>query len=141
LLSYYVYTLPFEFITSYFLHLTHRTTLTIHFYLYFYIIIFCYISLLSILFLFLFSFFFFFFFQAEDGIRDYKVTGVQTCALPISPHRDAFPVVDVEHDAGRGGLDRDLAGARDDAGLPAGAHAVRRRRPHRDDGGDRKSVV
>src|SRR5256885_1489956 len=25
---------------------------------------------------------FFFFFQAEDGIRDYKVTGVQTCALP-----------------------------------------------------------
>src|SRR6266446_167665 len=30
-------------------------------------------------------FFFFFFFQAEDGIRDYKVTGVQTCALPISP--------------------------------------------------------
>src|SRR5256885_14934565 len=27
--------------------------------------------------------FFFFFFQAEDGIRDYKVTGVQTCALPI----------------------------------------------------------
>src|SRR5256885_15894086 len=24
------------------------------------------------------------FFQAEDGIRDYKVTGVQTCALPIS---------------------------------------------------------
>src|SRR5256885_6475437 len=30
------------------------------------------------------SFFVFFFFQAEDGIRDYKVTGVQTCALPIS---------------------------------------------------------
>src|ERR1022692_5015509 len=27
---------------------------------------------------------FLFFFQAEDGIRDYKVTGVQTCALPIS---------------------------------------------------------
>src|SRR5256885_7640366 len=27
--------------------------------------------------------FVFFFFQAEDGIRDYKVTGVQTCALPI----------------------------------------------------------
>src|SRR2546426_4308929 len=26
---------------------------------------------------------FVFFFQAEDGIRDYKVTGVQTCALPI----------------------------------------------------------
>ena len=29
------------------------------------------------------SWFIFFFFQAEDGIRDYKVTGVQTCALPI----------------------------------------------------------
>src|SRR6266581_6837739 len=27
---------------------------------------------------------FFFFFQAEDGIRDGRVTGVQTCALPIS---------------------------------------------------------
>src|SRR5690606_40178504 len=32
----------------------------------------------------LFTFFFFFFFQAEDGIRDFHVTGVQTCALPIS---------------------------------------------------------
>src|SRR5260370_21401870 len=29
--------------------------------------------------------YFFFFFQAEDGIRDSSVTGVQTCALPISP--------------------------------------------------------
>src|SRR5437762_4867006 len=27
-----------------------------------------------------------FFFQAEDGIRDTSVTGVQTCALPISDH-------------------------------------------------------
>src|SRR5260221_7301922 len=32
--------------------------------------------------------FFFFFFQAEDGIRDHCVTGVQTCALPISSPRD-----------------------------------------------------
>src|SRR2546430_10412800 len=31
-------------------------------------------------------FLFFFFFQAEDGIRDLTVTGVQTCALPISRH-------------------------------------------------------
>src|SRR2546427_3659368 len=31
--------------------------------------------------------FFFFFFQAEDGIRDLTVTGVQTCALPISAPR------------------------------------------------------
>src|SRR6266446_2401559 len=30
------------------------------------------------------------FLQAEDGIRDYKVTGVQTCALPILPDRDYF---------------------------------------------------
>src|SRR5690606_4036530 len=32
----------------------------------------------------MFSIFCFFFFQAEDGIRDFHVTGVQTCALPIS---------------------------------------------------------
>src|SRR2546422_97778 len=32
----------------------------------------------------IFCLFFFFFFQAEDGIRDVAVTGVQTCALPIS---------------------------------------------------------
>src|SRR5690554_739314 len=31
----------------------------------------------------MFFFIFFFFFQAEDGIRDADVTGVQTCALPI----------------------------------------------------------
>src|SRR5688572_31729539 len=31
----------------------------------------------------------FFFFQAEDGIRDLTVTGVQTCALPISSARRA----------------------------------------------------
>src|SRR5256885_8302646 len=30
----------------------------------------------------------YFFFQAEDGIRDYKVTGVQTCALPILNHQN-----------------------------------------------------
>src|SRR3989449_2791123 len=37
--------------------------------------------------------FFFFFFQAEDGIRDVAVTGVQTCALPISrdPPQHAHP--------------------------------------------------
>src|SRR5256884_2735412 len=29
--------------------------------------------------------YYYFFFQAEDGIRDVAVTGVQTCALPISP--------------------------------------------------------
>src|SRR5690606_40095317 len=56
-------------------------------------------SSLSVLYFFyvLFGFFFFFFFfQAEDGIRDFHVTGVQTCALPISsrssrPSRPATP--------------------------------------------------
>src|SRR5215213_10788139 len=33
----------------------------------------------------IYYFIFFFFFQAEDGIRDWSVTGVQTCALPICP--------------------------------------------------------
>src|SRR5216684_1627439 len=33
---------------------------------------------------------FFFFFQAEDGIRDVAVTGVQTCALPISISWNTF---------------------------------------------------
>src|SRR5437762_4826296 len=32
---------------------------------------------------------FFFFFQAEDGIRDTSVTGVQTCALPIWTHHES----------------------------------------------------
>src|SRR3989454_10325457 len=40
----------------------------------------------------------FFFFQAEDGIRDYKVTGVQTCALPIYQLRE---VVEEILDAGK----------------------------------------
>src|SRR2546422_9333274 len=42
---------------------------------------------------------FFFFFQAEDGIRDVAVTGVQTCALPISSERDRL-------DAGRSCTER-----------------------------------
>src|SRR5205085_6978539 len=43
---------------------------------------------------------FFFFFQAEDGIRDLTVTGVQTCALPISGPR-ANPVARSAARAGR----------------------------------------
>src|SRR2546427_4404808 len=50
-----------------------------------------------------------FFFQAEDGIRDLTVTGVQTCALPISPrstlllHARDVALEDVEIDVeGRG---------------------------------------
>src|SRR3989454_1043432 len=51
----------------------------------------------------------FFFFQAEDGIRDYKVTGVQTCALPIF-HQDPITRFDqtlldwLRGHAGPGGL-------------------------------------
>src|SRR5256885_3721154 len=46
-------------------------------------------------------FMFFCFFQAEDGIRDYKVTGVQTCALPIfgqdlREHADGLAAGDTE---------------------------------------------
>src|SRR2546430_13645020 len=54
--------------------------------------------------------FFVFFFQAEDGIRDLTVTGVQTCALPIlsmtemTPgERDILLVVDVQNDFIPGG--------------------------------------
>src|SRR2546425_9545664 len=36
---------------------------------------------------------FFFFFQAEDGIRDKLVTGVQTCALPIFPPQEYLSVI------------------------------------------------
>src|SRR5256885_11206313 len=43
----------------------------------------------------------FFFFQAEDGIRDYKVTGVQTCALPILSIRSSIMAgalkVEIDH--------------------------------------------
>src|SRR5205823_9991049 len=40
---------------------------------------------------------FFFFFQAEDGIRDKLVTGVQTCALPICKRREGL--LSLEDDA------------------------------------------
>src|SRR6266446_7570561 len=63
-----------------------------------------------------------FFFQAEDGIRDYKVTGVQTCALPICPaHRPA-------HGARRDPPDREPAAPVGECRY--GCHgADRRRRP------------
>src|SRR5262249_56957222 len=37
----------------------------------------------------------FFFFQAEDGIRDWSVTGVQTCALPIYKSTPISHILDV----------------------------------------------
>src|SRR5688572_30866104 len=42
-----------------------------------------------------FMMFCFFFFQAEDGIRDLTVTGVQTCALPILSRRDVERYADL----------------------------------------------
>src|SRR5437016_8926988 len=45
-----------------------------------------------------------FFFQAEDGIRDWSVTGVQTCALPIyqQPNAELYDLqASLEEDAGR----------------------------------------
>src|SRR3989454_12222429 len=68
---------------------------------------------------------YFFFFQAEDGIRDYKVTGVQTCALPICReierrHDDLGPPPIVEGFRQARERDRDARRERD----------LRRRRAH-----------
>src|SRR5256885_2540068 len=65
-----------------------------------------------------------FFFQAEDGIRDYKVTGVQTCALPIlveMPSRAAAFSTAVLSDSGRRRLIR--AESSSPAVAPAGSPA------------------
>src|SRR5437667_5715078 len=43
-----------------------------------------YVEIFAVVYFIVFVCFFFFFFQAEDGIRDRDVTGVQTCALQIS---------------------------------------------------------
>src|SRR5215813_14843098 len=64
----------------------------------------------------MFSVLFFFFFQAEDGIRDADVTGVQTCALPISSgkteredetHAEKLQSVGGRREAGRNGRVQD----------------------------------
>src|SRR5699024_11606702 len=65
-------------------------------------------------------FFFFFFFQAEDGIRDRNVTGVQTCALPISPWaRTAARISRTTADTSTWGFDR--------AKISSGARSEERR--------------
>src|SRR2546427_3294851 len=68
---------------------------------------------------------FLFFFQAEDGIRDLTVTGVQTCALPISaahrrPRRPLLPVDEVGDEPPKlgGVLDLVLGLAEDDTQHP-----------------------
>src|SRR5689334_24487332 len=108
--------------------------------LFYFIFIFFLIFFLSFSFFsfYVFVFFFFFFFQAEDGIRDGTVTGVQTCALPISRHPS--PRHRGEQDGPgrleRGALPRD---PQRDRGLPAQARHFQGRQvcPHQ----DRKSVV
>src|SRR2546430_13523272 len=50
---------------------------------------------------------YFFFFQAEDGIRDLTVTGVQTCALPISLTSDV-PAIAIEYEHKTSGIMHDL---------------------------------
>src|SRR5256885_4951312 len=70
-----------------------------------------------------------FFFQAEDGIRDYKVTGVQTCALPISHLAadgiavavDDVHVLSERRKAERDRLDRLGDDGREEAGPDLGA--------------------
>src|SRR5206468_4964912 len=72
---------------------------------------------------------FFFFFQAEDGIRDLIVTGVQTCALPICP---ALPGPGgARLRGGRAGLSRPLCLGRAVLSLVVPRDARRRRRLRR----------
>src|SRR5687767_5879255 len=52
-----------------------------------------------------------FFFQAEDGIRDKLVTGVQTCALPIFERQELVPLL-TGHLHGEGEGDGEFAGKR-----------------------------
>src|SRR5438874_4999448 len=59
----------------------------------------------------------FFFFQAEDGIRDLYVTGVQTCALPIFSGRDVLDRVEA--------VDRGVAVAPDPLSFVLRPHGVR----------------
>src|SRR5436189_1556719 len=90
----------------------------------------------------------FFFFQAEDGIRDTSVTGVQTCALPISgartgarparagdPDGDRLPLRLRGRADGRQGGPSGAGAALSAGGGPAGGGRARR------GGRDRKSVV
>src|SRR2546430_3856480 len=68
---------------------------------------------------------FFFFFQAEDGIRDLTVTGVQTCALPIFAGAMLGPLATVEADATVDEIVTALTGGTNavvvaDAGKPVG---------------------
>src|SRR5256885_4571096 len=84
---------------------------------------------------------FFFFFQAEDGIRDYKVTGVQTCALPIYAHADRERARDLdarETEVGLHGAEQNREAVVEDAPRDRLGDAES---GHDDPAVDRKSVV
>src|SRR5438067_6854355 len=79
--------------------------------------------------------YFFFFFQAEDGIRDRNVTGVQTCALPISSPRPG----DLANRADRTSLPaRGGARSQHDRSLYRPAPAQARTRRHQDRSEERR---
>src|SRR2546429_2173139 len=69
-----------------------------------------------------------FFFQAEDGIRDVAVTGVQTCALPISHRGAALP--EPNRRSPSGVFRRWHDGGDDLTTWRNGSEAARRHRPH-----------
>src|SRR5690606_38071147 len=75
----------------------------------------------------------FFFFQAEDGIRDFHVTGVQTCALPIL--LSELPVAvwpklnDVATDTAADHTGHRLVAGHDPAAVPRRGHVGDRQRP------------
>src|SRR2546422_4889560 len=71
---------------------------------------------------------FFFFFQAEDGIRDVAVTGVQTCALPIFS-----PEPPLDCDVVFSSLPSDVAGSVETRFARAGYRVVTNSSPHRMD--------
>src|SRR5687767_15620705 len=79
----------------------------------------CYYFIFFFLYHYIDFFFFFFFFQAEDGIRDKLVTGVQTCALPIcraatTPGSERSPtrVIGLRMPHDEGGSEDDMVGLR-----------------------------
>src|SRR2546425_5244832 len=66
---------------------------------------------------------FFFFFQAEDGIRDKLVTGVQTCALPI--YRRGSSLALIVADDGKGFDPQRVLASEEDVGVEGGHFGLR----------------
>src|SRR3989442_9079405 len=79
----------------------------------------------------------FFFFQAEDGIRDADVTGVQTCALPICRRNDLLKVsTRIGHFVDKVWVTEAIR-----PGVVACSHHLGRWRLHEDAGGERWSTA